>query len=100
MADELDVNLVALHVGSNHVLNAIGEAAMDFVGHEDGLADAAPGWVGSSQLALGQLAARWEARHSQHKLRVGGLGSHVGEAMVGYATNEDGSASALRSLQG
>ena len=46
MADELDVNLVALHVGSNHVLNAIGEAALDFVSHEDGLADAAPGWVG------------------------------------------------------
>jgi hypothetical protein len=100
MADELDADLVALHVGSNHVLNGIGEAAMDFVGHEDGLADAAPGWVGSSQLALGQLAARWEARHDHHKLQVGGLGSHVAEAMVGYATNEDESSRALRSVQG
>ena len=99
MADELDADLVALHVGSNHVLNGIGEAAMDFVGHEDGLADAAPGWVGSSQLALGQLAARWEARHDHHKLQVGGLGSHVAEAMVGYATNEDESSRALRSVQ-
>jgi hypothetical protein len=54
VADELDVNLVALHVGSTHALSAIGDAALDFVSHEDGLADAAPGWVGSSQLALGQ----------------------------------------------
>jgi hypothetical protein len=99
VADELDVDLIALHVGSNHVLNGIGEAATDFVGHEDALADAAPGWVGSSQLALSQLAARWEARHSHHKLRVGGLGSHVAEAMVGYSTNEDSSARALRSVR-
>ncbi|MEB3982022.1 RNA 2'-phosphotransferase [Mycobacterium sp. 663a-19] len=100
MADELEVDLVALHVGSNHILNAIGEAAVDFVGHEDGLADAAPGWVGSSQQALGQLAARWEARHNQHRLRVGGLGTHVAEAMVTFATNEDSSAGALRSVLG
>ncbi|MEE6134722.1 RNA 2'-phosphotransferase [Mycobacterium sp. 050128] len=99
MADELDVDLVALHVGSNHVLNGIGEAAVEFVGHEDVLADAAPGWAGSSQLALGQLAARWEARHSQHKLQVGGLGTHVAEAMVSFATNDDDSASLLRSVR-
>ncbi|GLE50648.1 RNA 2'-phosphotransferase [Mycobacterium montefiorense] len=99
MADEFDVDVVALHLGSNHVLNGIGDAAIDFVGHEDGLADAVPGWVGSSQLALGELAARWEARHNQHKVRVGGLGTHVAEAMVGYSTNEDRSASALRSVR-
>ncbi|WP_222106468.1 RNA 2'-phosphotransferase, partial [Mycobacterium simulans] len=74
MAAELDADLVALHVGSNHVLNAVGEAAVDFVGHEDGLAEATSSWVGSSQLALAELVARWEARDSQHKLRVGGLG--------------------------
>ncbi|OBA59555.1 RNA 2'-phosphotransferase [Mycobacterium sp. 1100029.7] len=94
----MDVNLVALHVGSNHVLDGIGEAAIDFVGHEDGLAGAAPGWVGSSQQALSQLAARWEARHGQHRLRVGGLGTHVAEALVGYGKNEDDSAGALRSV--
>ncbi|SPM32308.1 hypothetical protein BN1232_01688, partial [Mycobacterium rhizamassiliense] len=99
VAEQLDVDLVALNVGSNHVLNGIGEAAIDFVGHEGGLADAAPGWVGSSQLALGQLAARWEARHNHHKLQVGGLGSHVAEAMVGYSTNEDDSTRALRSVR-
>ena len=100
MADELDVDLVALHVGSNHVLNAIGEAAIDFVGHEDGLAAATPGWIGFSQLALAQLTARWEARNSQHKLQVGGLGTHVAEAMIGYARNEDVSANAFKSVQG
>ncbi|WP_232073555.1 RNA 2'-phosphotransferase [Mycobacterium stomatepiae] len=99
MADELDVDLVALHVGSNQVLNGIGEAAIDFAGHEDGLAEATPGWIGSSQLALGQLAARWETQHSHHKLRVGGLGTHVAEAMVAFATNEDDSASAIRSVR-
>ncbi|WP_245604794.1 RNA 2'-phosphotransferase [Mycobacterium genavense] len=99
MADELDVDLVALHVGSNHVLNGIGEAAVDFVGYEDGLANAAPGWVGTSQLALAQLAARWEARHSQHRLQVGGLGTHVAEASVGYSTNEDESAAMIRSVR-
>ncbi|BAX91576.1 hypothetical protein MSG_01419 [Mycobacterium shigaense] len=29
MADELDADFLALQVGSNHVLNAIGEAAID-----------------------------------------------------------------------
>lgn len=100
MAGELKVDPVALHHGSNDMLNAVGEAALDFASHEDGLAEAAPGWIGSSQLALGELAARWEVRHNQHKLQVGGLGSHVAEAMVSYATNEDRSAQALRSLQG
>ena len=100
VADELKVDPVALHVGSNHILNAVGEAALDFVSHEDGLAEAAPGWIGSSQLALAELAARWEARHVQHKLQVGGLGYHVADAMVNYATTEDGSARALRSVQG
>ena len=100
VANELKVDPVALHVGSNHILSAVGEAASDFVSHEDGLAEAAPGWVGSSQLALAELAARWEARHSQHKLQVGGLGIHVGDAMVNFVENEDASAQALRSVQG
>jgi hypothetical protein len=99
VADELNVDLVALNAGSNHVLNGIGEAATEFVGHEDGLADAAPGWVGSSQFALGQLAALWEARHSEHKLQVGGLGTHVAEASVRFSANEHRSASMLRSVQ-
>jgi hypothetical protein len=98
VADELKVDPVALHDGSNDMFDSVGEAAMEFVGHEDGLAEAAPGWIGSSQQALGELAARWEARHRHHKLQVGGLGSHVADAMVRYVTNEDESARAVRSV--
>ncbi|MGB7868557.1 MAG: RNA 2'-phosphotransferase [Mycobacterium sp.] len=98
MADKLKVDPVALHHGSNQMFDAVGEAALDFISHEDGLADAAPGWIGSSQLALGELAARWEARHSQHKLQVGGLGSHVADAMVGYVRTEGESTRAIRSV--
>lgn len=99
MADELKVDPVALHLGSNQMLTAVGEAALEFVSHEDGLADAAPGWIGSSQLALSELSARWEIRHNHHKLQVGRLGSHVADAMVAYVANENGSAQAVRSLQ-
>src|SRR6202044_1839282 len=98
MADELNVDPVALHNGSNDMLDAVGEAALSFVNHEDGLAEAAPGWIGSSQQALSQLAARWEARHNHHKLQVGGLGSLVADAMTRYVLNEEESAQAVRSL--
>lgn len=99
MANGLKVDPAALHVGSNDMFNAIGEAALDFLGHEDGLAAAAPGWIGSSELALGQLAARWRARHDHHQLQVDGLGSHVAEAMLGYLINEDESARVFRSVR-
>ncbi|AFC45053.1 hypothetical protein OCO_38250 [Mycobacterium intracellulare MOTT-02] len=95
----MKVDPAALHVGSNDMFNAIGEAALDFFSHEDGLAAAAPGWIGSSELALGELSARWQARHDHHQLQVDGLGSHVAEAMLGYLTNEDESARAFRSVR-
>lgn len=98
MTDELKVDLVALNNGSTNMFNAIGEAALDFISHEEGLAGAAPGWIGFSELALAQLAARWEVRHDEHNLRVDGLGSHVAEAMFAYIANEDESARALRSV--
>jgi hypothetical protein len=98
MAEKLGVDPVALHHGSDQMFDAVGEAALDFISHEDGLADAAPGWVGSSRRALGELAARWEARHSQHKWQVGGLGSHVAEVMVGYVGTEGESTRAIRSV--
>jgi hypothetical protein len=98
VADELKVDPVALHNGSDDMLNSVGEAALSFVSHEDGLAEAAPGWIGSSQQALGELAARWEARHGHHKLQVGRLGAHVADAMVRYVTNEDNSTQAVRSV--
>jgi hypothetical protein len=98
MAEELKLDPLALHNGSNDMLESVGEAALSFANHEDGLADAAPGWVGSSQEALGELAARWEARHGHHKLQVGNLGSHVAEATLRFVTNEDDAARAMRSL--
>ncbi|UMB68203.1 RNA 2'-phosphotransferase [Mycobacterium paraterrae] len=98
MTDELKVDPVALHNGSNDMLDSVGEAALSFVDHEDALADAAPGWIGSSQEALGELAAHWEARHGHHKLQVGNLGTHVAEAMLRYVNNEDEAARSLRSL--
>ena len=98
MGDELKVDPVALHIGSNDMLDSVGEAALRFVDHEDGLADAAPGWIGSSQQALGELAAHWEARHGHHKLQVGKLGLHMADAMVRYVANEDQSTQAVRSV--
>ena len=98
MANNLNVDPVALHNGSNDMLDSVGEAALSFANHEDGLADAASGWIGSSKQALGELAARWEARHNHHKLQVGGLGSHVADAITRYVSNDDESAQAVRSL--
>jgi uncharacterized protein YukE len=98
MADEMKVDPVALNSGSNDMLDSVGEAALSFASHEDGLAEAAPGWIGSSQQALGELAARWEAQHGHHKLQVGKLGTHVADAMVRYVTNEDESTQAVRSM--
>jgi hypothetical protein len=98
MGDELKVDPVAMHDGSNDMLNSVGEAALKFVNHEDGLAEASSGWIGSSQQALGELAANWEARHAHHKLQVGKLGTHVADAMVRFVANEDESTQAVRSV--
>ena len=98
VADKLKADPVALNNASDDMLNSVGEAALNFVSHEDGLVEAAPGWIGSSQQALGELTARWEARHAHHKLQVGRLGTHVADAMVRYVANEDDSAQAIRSV--
>ncbi len=52
MADELHVDLAALQIGSDHIGGAAGDAAVDFILHEDGIVDAAPGWIGESARAL------------------------------------------------
>jgi hypothetical protein len=98
VAEEFKVDPIALHNGSDDMLNSVGEAALSFVSHEDGLVDAAAGWIGSSQQALAELAAHWEARHGHHKLQVGRLGTHVADAMVRYVSNEDESTQAVRSV--
>ena len=43
MAEEMRADPVALHLGCNDVLSAVGEAALKFQGHEDGVAAAMPG---------------------------------------------------------
>jgi hypothetical protein len=98
VAEELKVDPLALHDGSNDMLDSVGAAALNFVSHEDGLAEAAPGWIGSSEQALGELAAHWEARHGHHKRQVGKLGTHMVDAMVRYVANEDDSTQAVRSV--
>jgi hypothetical protein len=98
VAEALKVDPVALHFSSNDMLESVGEAALSFIDHEDALAEAASGWTGSSQQALGELAARWEARHGHHKQQVGHLGTHVGDAMVRYVANEDDATQAVRSV--
>lgn len=98
MGGELKVDPVALHNGSNDMLDSVGAAALSFVSHEDGLAEAASGWVGSSEQALGELAAHWEARHGHHKRQIGRLGSHMADAMVRYVTHEESSTRAFRSV--
>jgi hypothetical protein len=98
VGDELKVDPVAMHDGSNDMLDSVGEAALKFVNHEDDLAGASSGWIGSSQQALGELAAHWEARHGHHKLQVGKLGTHVADAMVRYVAHEDESTQAVRSV--
>lgn len=62
MADGFKIDPAAPHVGSSDMFVAIGEAAVELLSHEDGLVAAPPGWVGSSQLTLAELAARWEIR--------------------------------------
>lgn len=96
MADQLYVEPVAMQLSSDRMVNAVGDAAVSFIGHEDDLAAAAPGWIGASQQALAELAARWEAQHTQHKLRVSALNQGVIAAGLDYATNEDDSARALK----
>jgi hypothetical protein len=71
-AGELRFDPVALHLGCNDVSGAVGEAALKFQGHEDGVAEAMPGRIGASQVALSELAARWEVRHGQHTRAAAG----------------------------
>lgn len=100
MADKLEVDPVALRLGSDQMFNTVDEAAVDFLRHDDDLAEAAPGWIGASQAALAEMAARWEVGHTQHKLNVAGLSQHVTEAGIRYASTETQSAQALQSLTG
>lgn len=98
MADQLKVDPVALQLGSDQMFGAVDEAAVDFIRHDDDLAEAAGGWIGASEAAVAETAARWDIRHGQHKAKVAGLSHHVDEAGMRYAGNDEESAQALESL--
>jgi hypothetical protein len=98
MADNLHVDLAALRIGSHHINGAADDAAVDFIVHEDGIADAAPGWIGESANALDKLLARWEVKHAGHKRNLAALNNGIITAGSAYAAKEETSAQALRSI--
>jgi hypothetical protein len=72
VADVLQVDPVALHLGSSDMFNAVGEAALAFICHEDGLAEAEPGWIGlAASVELAGGAVGGPARPAQAEGRVG-----------------------------
>jgi hypothetical protein len=96
MADAVRVNTARLQVGSEHVFAAMSNASMNFAGHEAELDAAAPGWVGASRQALGEVAERWQAQHSAHQARVNGLGQGVHAAGRSYGSTEHQSSRRLQ----
>lgn len=82
MAEFLKVDPVAVAQGSNHLETSVTDLTMDFIIHEDGLADAAPGWIGESAHALTEVMQRWEAKHAQdpHR-RPGSPHGHSGNGL-------------------
>jgi uncharacterized protein YukE len=92
------VDPLAVAAGNTQMELSVGDAAIDFIIHEDQLADAAPGWIGESSKALSEVMARWEARHSQHKRHVGGLAYHMATAGTAFTAEEEQNAQALSSI--
>jgi uncharacterized protein YukE len=98
MAGFLHVDPVAVTQGSNHLETSVTDLTMDFIIYEDGLADAAPCWIGESADALAQVMQRWETQHTQHKRHIRGLAYHMATAGTAYTNTEEHSAQALRSI--
>jgi uncharacterized protein YukE len=99
MAAELvRVDPAAVAAGSTRMETGVGDAAIDFVVHEDQLADAAPGWIGESAKALSEVMARWETKHTQHKNRTGQLAYHMATTGTAFSANEERSVQALSSI--
>jgi uncharacterized protein YukE len=97
-AEFVKVDPAAVAAGSTHLESSVGDAAVDFIVHEDQLADAAPGWIGESTKALSEVMARWETRHTQHKRRTGELGYHMATAGTAFTANEEHSAQSLSAI--
>jgi hypothetical protein len=98
MAGFLHVDPVAVAQGGGHLETSVTDLTMDFIIHEDGLANAAPGWIGESANALAQVMQRWETRHTQHKRHISGLAYHMATAGTAYTNTEGHSAQTLRSI--
>ncbi|MCV7035666.1 RNA 2'-phosphotransferase [Mycobacterium heckeshornense] len=94
-AEFLRVDPAAVASGSTHLEASVGEVAINFIVHEDQLADAEPGWIGESAKALSEVMTRWETRHAEHKRAVGGLSFHMATAGTAFSANEGHSAQAL-----
>jgi uncharacterized protein YukE len=97
-ANFLNVDPSAVAAGSSHLESSVGDAAVDFIAHEDQLADAAPGWIGESAKALSEIMLRWETHHTQHKRRTGELGYHMATAGTAFTANEERSVQALSAI--
>lgn len=95
----LRVDLVALQCAANTTRGAVDDAAADFTGHGNNLAEAAPGWIGSSQAALAEVTARWEQRHAHHTRRGAGLWHGVVEAGNAHLADEQRSAERFVALE-
>jgi uncharacterized protein YukE len=98
-AEFVQVDPAAVAVGSTHLEASVGDVAIDFIVHEDQLADAAPGWIGESAKALSEVMARWETRHAEHKRGVGGLSYHMATAGTAFTANEGHSAQEFAALE-
>jgi uncharacterized protein YukE len=88
----------AVAAGSTHLELSVGDAAMDFIVHEDELADVAPGWIGESARALSEVTVRWETLHTQHKRRTGELGYQMATVGTVFTLHEEHSAQAFSAL--
>ncbi|BCQ09750.1 hypothetical protein JMUB5695_03200 [Mycobacterium heckeshornense] len=97
-AEFVQVDPVAVAAGSTHLEASVGDAAINFVVHEDQLADAALGWIGESAKALSEVMTRWATRHAEHKRAVGGLSYHMATAGTAFTANERHSAQTLSAL--
>lgn len=95
---EIRVDPVTLHHGSKQVLSAFEEAAVEFLDHDNNLAEATPGWIGASQRALNEVSTRWWIRHRDHLWSGTELGMGMGAAVAGYLDNEDASVQAMTSV--
>jgi uncharacterized protein YukE len=98
MADLVRVDPAAVAAGSTQLENGVGDAAIDFIVHEDQLADAAPGWIGESVNALSEVMARWETKHIQHKRRTGELANHMATAGTAFTANDERGEQALSAI--